>query len=130
MNDFSAEQRRYLEGLVAGMSAARAVPMGGAPEPIGPDAPHLLAMARTEAAGKKLSDQQVQQIHDATTFESMSANEWVNHAGARSSDYWKGKFMRTGIVGDWRNYFSDELAAEFDAKVKEALPEELYHILE
>ena len=58
MNDFSAEQRRYLEGLVAGMSAARAVPMGGAPEPIGPDAPHLLAMARTEAAGKKLSDQE------------------------------------------------------------------------
>ena len=57
--DFSPEQRRYLEGLVAGMSAARAVAVGpAASEPTGPDAPHLLAMARTEAEGKKLVDQE------------------------------------------------------------------------
>lgn len=57
--DFSPEQRRYLEGLVAGMSAARAVSVGpAASEPIGPDAPHLLAMARTEAEGRKLVDQE------------------------------------------------------------------------
>ena len=57
--DFSPEQRRYLEGLVAGMSAARAVAVGpAAAEPTGPDAPHLLAMARTEAEGKKLVDQE------------------------------------------------------------------------
>ena len=57
--DFSPEQRRYLEGLVAGMSAARAVAVGPAlPEPTGPDAPHLLAMARTEAEGKKLAEQE------------------------------------------------------------------------
>ncbi len=55
--DFSPEQRRYLEGLVAGMSAARAVTVGpAAAEPTGPDAPHLLAMARTEAEGKKLAE--------------------------------------------------------------------------
>jgi len=57
--DFSPEQRRYLEGLVAGMSAARAVAVGPtAAEPSGPDAPHLIAMARTEAEGKKLVDQE------------------------------------------------------------------------
>lgn len=57
--DFSPEQRRYLEGLVAGMSAARAVSVGpAAAEPAGPDAPHLLAMARTEAEGKKLTPQE------------------------------------------------------------------------
>lgn len=57
--DFSPEQRRYLEGLVAGMSAARAVAVGpAAAEPTGPDAPHLLAMARTEAEGKKLVPQE------------------------------------------------------------------------
>ena len=58
--DFSPEQRRYLEGLVAGISAARSVTAPGpvASEPIGPDAPHLLAMARTEAEGKKLVDQE------------------------------------------------------------------------
>jgi len=59
-SDFTPEQQRYLEGLVAGMSAAR---MGGsAPalpaEPTGPDAPHLKAMARIEAAGKTLTDQE------------------------------------------------------------------------
>jgi ferredoxin-nitrite reductase len=58
--DFSPEQRRYLEGLVAGMNAARsAVGGGSAPsEPTGPDAPHLLAMARTEAEGGTLVDQE------------------------------------------------------------------------
>jgi ferredoxin-nitrite reductase len=56
--DFTPEQRRYLEGLVAGMNAART---GGATlpaEPTGPDAPHLLAMARTEAEGRTLTDQE------------------------------------------------------------------------
>jgi ferredoxin-nitrite reductase len=58
--DFTPEQRRYLEGLVAGMSAARSVvaapPAGEVPT--GPDAPQLLAQARTEAAGGKLTDQE------------------------------------------------------------------------
>ncbi|MEO8683740.1 MAG: NirA family protein [Devosia sp.] len=58
--DFSPEQRRYLEGLVAGMNAARSAVGGGAApsEPTGPDAPHLLAMARTEAEGGTLVDQE------------------------------------------------------------------------
>jgi ferredoxin-nitrite reductase len=59
-DNFTPEQQRYLEGLVAGMTAARM--MEGIPtlpaEPSGPDAPHLLAMARAEAAGKKLVDQE------------------------------------------------------------------------
>jgi ferredoxin-nitrite reductase len=58
--DFTPEQRRYLEGLVAGMNAARSVVAAGPAEaaPSGPDAPQLLAMARTEAEGKKLTDQE------------------------------------------------------------------------
>lgn len=58
---FSPEQQRYLEGLVAGMNAARAValtPGGSAAAPSGPDAAHLAAMARTEAEGRKLTDQE------------------------------------------------------------------------
>ena len=52
-SDFTSEQKRYLEGLVAGLSV-----IGGktAAEPVGPDAAHLKAMARFEAGGKKLSD--------------------------------------------------------------------------
>jgi ferredoxin-nitrite reductase len=57
MEAFSDEQKRYLEGLVAGMNAARgAAP--AAPVPAGPDAPHLAAMARLEAEGRKLADQE------------------------------------------------------------------------
>ena len=59
-DNFTPEQQRYLEGLVAGMTAARMT--GGIPtlpaEPSGPDAPHRLAMARAEAAGRKLADQE------------------------------------------------------------------------
>src|SRR5262249_21747326 len=54
---FSAEQKRYLEGLVAGLTALRPVRAGnGEAAPAGPHAAHLTAMARLEAEGKKLSD--------------------------------------------------------------------------
>ena len=64
--DFSDEQRRYLEGFVSGVQARRASqglkPLGteggGAPQPAGPDKEHLAAMARFEAAGKKLSPEE------------------------------------------------------------------------
>src|SRR3569623_2339501 len=57
--DFTPEQRRYLEGLVAGMSAARSVVAAPAQSvPTGPDAPQLIAQARTEAEGNKLTDQE------------------------------------------------------------------------
>ena len=52
--DFTDEQRRYLEGFAVGMKTQ----IGGAPgppAPAGPDAAHLKAMARFEAAGKQLA---------------------------------------------------------------------------
>jgi ferredoxin-nitrite reductase len=58
--DFSPEQKRYLEGYVSGLSAARAS-RGSAParsEPVGPDAIHLAAQDRTVAAGGKLAEQE------------------------------------------------------------------------
>ena len=63
--DFSDEQRRYLEGFVAGVQARRVSqglkPLGtegGAAQPAGPDKDHLAAMARFEAAGRKLSNEE------------------------------------------------------------------------
>jgi ferredoxin-nitrite reductase len=60
--DFTPEQKRYLEGFGSGLQIAR-VGKGLAPDPSspptnGPDAPHLAAMARFEAQGKKLADQE------------------------------------------------------------------------
>jgi ferredoxin-nitrite reductase len=63
--DFSEEQRRYLEGFVSGVQARRAAqglkPLGtegGAAQPAGPDREHLAAMARFEAAGRKLAPEE------------------------------------------------------------------------
>ncbi|MBE0529915.1 MAG: NirA family protein [Rhodospirillales bacterium] len=53
-NGFTPEQQRYLEGLVAGVSAVAGGP--AAAEPTGPDAAHLIAMKKAEAEGGKLAD--------------------------------------------------------------------------
>src|SRR6195952_4406881 len=60
--DFTSEQKRYLEGFTSGIQVGRLKPAGGAatapPAPSGPDAPAFAAPAGTEAAGKKLVDQE------------------------------------------------------------------------
>lgn len=63
--DFNDSQKRYLEGFVSGVQASRAAaglkPLAGsgvAPEPAGPDAVHHAAMARFEAAGQKLVNEE------------------------------------------------------------------------
>ena len=55
--DFTAEQKLYLEGLVAGLGATRGSD-GGPGEPVGPDKAHLQAMARVEVGGGKLAEQE------------------------------------------------------------------------
>lgn len=66
-NDFSPEQKRYLEGFMSGLQSARAArglsPLGaaggsGQAAPSGPDKEHAEAQARTLAAGGKLVDQE------------------------------------------------------------------------
>lgn len=58
--DFTPDQKRYLEGFVSGLSAARVAKVGGGGkgEPTGPDAMHIKAQDRTIAAGGKLADQE------------------------------------------------------------------------
>lgn len=59
-SDFSAEQKRYLEGFAAGIGAGKLA--GSAPAaasvPSGPDAIHVLAQDGVAAAGGKLADQE------------------------------------------------------------------------
>ena len=66
-DDFTPDQKRYLEGFMSGMQSARTArglgPLGGAggasqPAPAGPDREHLEAQAKTVAAGGKLVDQE------------------------------------------------------------------------
>src|SRR6478672_6630698 len=58
-NDFTPEQKRYLEGFMSGLQSSRAARQPDAPAaPSGPDAPHLEAQNRVTAAGGKLVDQE------------------------------------------------------------------------
>ena len=61
-SDFSPDQKRYLEGFVSGLNAARAtrgvLAPGAKGEPTGPDAIHLKAQDRVTAGGGKLSEQE------------------------------------------------------------------------
>ncbi|MFI4995721.1 MAG: NirA family protein [Hyphomicrobiales bacterium] len=61
--DFSPDQKRYLEGFLAGAQALRSVRAGGAPAPPGlggghegPDKAHLEAQDKVTSSGGKLSD--------------------------------------------------------------------------
>jgi ferredoxin-nitrite reductase len=61
--DFSPDQKRYLEGFLAGAQALRSVRAGGAPAPSGlggghegPDKAHLDAQDKVTSSGGKLSD--------------------------------------------------------------------------
>ena len=56
-----------------------------------------------------------------TSFKSMEENPAVNYShwddlGIRRKQ--EASFMRKGKVGDWKNYFSDELNQDFDAWIK------------
>ncbi len=88
-DDFSPEQKRYLEGFVAGVqiakaakSVAGATPAAGAPaavaapEPAGPDAAGLAAQNRVLASGRKLSDPEKfkREQHPFDTYERLKAH--------------------------------------------------------
>ena len=79
--DFESEQKRYLEGFVAGVQIARtAKSLTGAgalaPEPIGPDAAARKAQDRVLAAGGKLSDPEKfkREEHPFDTYERLKAH--------------------------------------------------------
>jgi ferredoxin-nitrite reductase len=62
-NDFTPDQKRYLEGFASGLNAARTargqtLGGGGAQAPEGPDAVHIEAQNRVLASGGKLADQE------------------------------------------------------------------------
>jgi ferredoxin-nitrite reductase len=89
--DFNPEQKRYLEGFVAGVQIAKAAksvagavpaPPGvvSAPEPTGPDADGLKAQNRVLATGGKLSDQEKfkREEHPFDTYERLKQHAAKN----------------------------------------------------
>jgi ferredoxin-nitrite reductase len=85
--EFTAEQKRYLEGFASGLQAGRAA--RGAPEttkpaaePTGPDAAALKAQDRVLAEGKKLADQEKfkREEHPFDVYERLKAQAAANEA--------------------------------------------------
>ncbi|HZC54873.1 MAG TPA: NirA family protein [Xanthobacteraceae bacterium] len=83
--DFEPEQKRYLEGFVAGIQIAKAAksvagtaaPSAAAePEPVGPDAAGLKAQNRVLASGGKLSDPEKfkREQHPFDTYERLKVH--------------------------------------------------------
>jgi ferredoxin-nitrite reductase len=90
--DFEPEQKRYLEGFVAGLQIAKsaggfprpagAAPASAAPATVttGPDAPHIAAQDRVVKAGGKLSDQEKfkRELHPFDGYEKLKAQAATN----------------------------------------------------
>src|SRR5215831_16505701 len=71
--------------------------------------------------GRHLSPQAVAAIADYTSFANMSVNPFTNRAGNPMMDFSIARFLRKGVVGDWKNYFTAEQDARFKAVWKQKM---------
>ena len=56
--------------------------------------------------GKSLSQDVAANVMNHLTFDSMSGNDMVNYKRSPFFDFKFSSFIRKGIIGDWKNYFS------------------------
>jgi ferredoxin-nitrite reductase len=109
--DFSPEQKRYLEGFVAGLQiakAARAQGGGSAPaaEPSGPDAAHLRAQDRVLKAGGKLSEQEKfkRELHPFDGYQRLKAQA-ANNEYPKPPDNFRWRFFGLFYVAPNQNSY-------------------------
>ena len=77
--------------------------------------------------GQSLSDEVLQQIVEASSFDVMKDNPLSNMSNIPVYDYSKGPFMRKGVVGDWKNYFTQEQSDYVDKHYCEKAAKEGLH---
>lgn len=70
---------------------------------------------------KTMSDEQVDKLCDHLSFNNMKTNRAVNLEAILEKSYGKSylegtdlRFIRKGMIGDWKNYMSDDLSRRFD----------------
>jgi len=113
--DFNPEQKRYLEGFVAGLQIAKAAREsagasvgGGAKtaEPSGPDAAHLRAQDRVLAAGGKLSEQEKfkRELHPFDGYERLKAQA-ANNEYPKPPDNFRWRFFGLFYVAPNQNSY-------------------------
>ena len=113
--DFNPEQKRYLEGFVAGLQIAKAARASvGAPaaagaktaEPGGPDAAHVRAQDRVLAAGGKLSEQEKfkRELHPFDGYERLKAQA-ANNEYPKPPDNFRWRFFGLFYVAPNQNSY-------------------------
>nr|XP_054767316.1 sulfotransferase 1C2-like [Lytechinus pictus] len=74
--------------------------------------------------GKSLPDDVIDRIVDASSFKFMKSNKSMNpdFGFKKPLDLTKEKsFMRKGMVGDWKNYFTEDQNRRFDKLYEEKM---------
>ncbi|PRD39238.1 UNVERIFIED_CONTAM: Sult1b1 [Trichonephila clavipes] len=73
---------------------------------------------------RPLSADAIDAISNHCTFEQMKSNNMVNREVLPISDLFdmtQSKFMRKGIIGDWKNYFTEEQNIDFSKLYNEKM---------
>jgi ferredoxin-nitrite reductase len=109
--DFNPEQKRYLEGFVAGLQIATTARMGGAQgtpsaKPTGPDAAHLRAQDRVLSAGGKLSEQEKfkRELNPLDGYERLKAQA-ANNEYPKPPDNFRWRFFGLFYVAPNQNSY-------------------------
>ena len=63
--------------------------------------------------GFNFSDEEAKAVAEKCTFQAMKSNPNLQ-VNKFSQIFRKDSHLRKGVVGDWKNHFSDEQLAEFD----------------
>ena len=74
--------------------------------------------------GRSLSDEVIQRIAKHCSFDEMKTNNMVNRENLPIKDLFdmsETKFMRKGIIGDWKNHFTEEQSRLFDITYNDKL---------
>ena len=81
------------------------------------DLPGAVALI-ADFVGHSLDQEVIDKIADKTTFGKMKADPGTNYGWAtHRRDPNAPPFMRKGVVGDWRNFFTHEQSAQLDEKI-------------
>ena len=85
--------------------------------------PHTSVSTLSNFLHYSLSKDVISRIVKQTSFSNMKLNPAANNSWMEKYHHNEGAtpFMRKGIIGDWRNYFSDEQSARMDAILDEKL---------
>uniref|UniRef100_A0ABM5ES89 Sulfotransferase n=1 Tax=Pogona vitticeps TaxID=103695 RepID=A0ABM5ES89_9SAUR len=71
--------------------------------------------------GKKLASHQLDEVAKYASFEIMKDNKMSNFSLLPDMDHSKGKFMRKGICGDWKNHLTVAQSEHFDHVYQEKM---------